>query len=101
MPLNDADHVGSFNLRRKYPFEHLGVLYRFNTNFRQSYIDGELLIYALVEIFSFGMLSKFYKNMKNSDKKVVAKSSGVGHSYLESWNKRIPLKQLEYAHFIE
>ncbi len=29
-------------------------------------------MYALVELFSFGTLSKFFKNMKNEDKKAVA-----------------------------
>ena len=50
---------------------------------------GELLIYVLVEIFSFGTLSKFYKNMKNIDKKEVAKEFGVGYTYFESWLESI------------
>ena len=55
----------------------------FVRNFRDNYEGGELPIYALVEVFSFGTLSKFYKNMKNVDKKVVAKSFGIGYTYLE------------------
>ena len=44
----------------------------FVKNFRDNYEGGNLPIYALVEVFSFGTLSKFYKNMKNLDKKAVA-----------------------------
>ena len=33
----------------------------FVRNFRENYEDGNLPIYALVEVFSFGTLSKFYK----------------------------------------
>lgn len=44
----------------------------FVCNFRENYEGGELPIYALVEIFSFGTLSKFYKNMHNKDKKAIA-----------------------------
>ena len=45
----------------------------FVKNFHENYEGGNLPIYALVEVFSFGTLSKFYKNMKNPDKKAVAK----------------------------
>lgn len=61
----------------------------FVKNFRDNYDGGELPIYALVEIFSFGTLSKFYKNMKNSDKKAIAQKFGVGYTYLESWLESI------------
>lgn len=71
----------------------------FVRNFRDNYIDGELPIYALVEIFSFGTLSKFYKNMKNTDKKVVAKTFGVGYSYLESWIESISYVRNICAHY--
>lgn len=61
----------------------------FVRNFQQNYEGGELPIYALVEIFSFGTLSKFYKNMLNEDKKSIAKTFGVGYTYLESWIESI------------
>ncbi len=35
----------------------------FVRNFRENYEDGNLPIYALVEVFSFGTLSKFYKKI--------------------------------------
>jgi abortive infection bacteriophage resistance protein len=38
-----------------------------------------------VELLSFGTLSKFYKNMKNEDKKAVALMFGMSYPYFESW----------------
>ena len=35
----------------------------FIRNFKENYINGDIPLYALVEILSFGLLSKFYKNM--------------------------------------
>lgn len=61
----------------------------FVRNFRENYEGGYLPIYALVEVFSFGTLSKFYKNMLNKDKKAIAKTFGVGYTYFESWLESI------------
>ena len=71
----------------------------FVKNFRENYKDGKLPIYALVEVFSFGTLSKFFKNMKNVDKKAVAKSFGVGYTYLESWLETISYVRNICAHY--
>lgn len=71
----------------------------FVKNFRENYEGGYLPIYALVEVFSFGTLSKFYKNMKNPDKKAVAKSFGVGYTYLESWLESISHVRNICAHY--
>lgn len=57
----------------------------FVKNFQQNYSDGKIPMYAAVELFSFGMLSKFFKNMKPADKKAIAKQYGLGYTYLESW----------------
>ena len=71
----------------------------FVRNFKMNYEDGNLPIYALVEVFSFGTLSKFYKNMKNLDKKTVANSFGVGYTYLESWLESISYVRNICAHY--
>jgi len=71
----------------------------FVKNFRENYEDGKLPIYALVEVFSFGTLSKFYKNMKNPDKKAIAKSFGVGYTYFESWLESISYVRNICAHY--
>lgn len=71
----------------------------FVKNFINNYIDGEIPFYALVELFSFGTLSKFYKNMKPIDKKAVAQIYGVGYTYLESWIEHIAFVRNICAHY--
>ena len=71
----------------------------FVQNFKNNYQDGKLPIYALIELFSFGTLSKFFKNMKNADKKVIAKSFGVGYTYLESWLESFSYVRNICAHY--
>jgi abortive infection bacteriophage resistance protein len=71
----------------------------FVRNFRENYKGGQLPIYALVEVFSFGTLSKFFKNMKNPDKKAVAKTFGIGYTYLESWLESISYVRNICAHY--
>lgn len=71
----------------------------FVKNFRDNYEGGQLPIYALVEVFSFGTLSKFYKNMKNPDKKEVARTFGVGYTYFESWLESISYVRNICAHY--
>jgi len=71
----------------------------FVRNFEENYEGAELPIYALAEVFSFGTLSKFYKNMKNADKKAVAKSFGIGYTYLESWLESISYVRNICAHY--
>lgn len=71
----------------------------FVKNFRDNYEGGELPIYALVEVFSFGTLSKFYKNMKNEDKKAIARTFGIGYTYFESWLESIAYVRNICAHY--
>lgn len=72
----------------------------FIRNFQNNYIDGKIPFYALIEIFSFGALSKFYKNMKKEDKKYIAqKYYNVGYKYLESWFEHIAFVRNICAHY--
>lgn len=71
----------------------------FVRNFQQNYVDGKIPMYALVELFSFGTLSKFFKNMKNFDKKAVALTYHVGYTYLESWIESIAYVRNLCAHY--
>lgn len=71
----------------------------FVKNFRDNYEDSKLPLYALIEVFSFGTLSKFYKNMISSDKKEIAKLFGVGYTYLESWLESISYVRNICAHY--
>ena len=71
----------------------------FVRNFQQNYSDGKIPMYALVELFSFGTLSKFFKNMKNPDKKEIARSFGVGYTYFESWIESFAYVRNICAHY--
>jgi abortive infection bacteriophage resistance protein len=71
----------------------------FVKNFRMNYEGGQLPFYALVELFSFGMLSKFFKNMKNGDKKEIAKIYGESYTYLESWFEHLSCVRNICAHY--
>lgn len=71
----------------------------FVKNFQNNYVDGKIPFYALVELFSFGTLSKFYKNMKPRDKKAIARIYGVGYTYLESWFEHIAFVRNICAHY--
>ena len=68
-------------------------------NFKNNYQDGKMPFYAAIELFSFGTLSKFFKNMKNADKKKIASIYGVGYTYLESWIEHISFVRNICAHY--
>ena len=71
----------------------------FVRNFRENYEGVNLPIYALVEVFSFGTLSKFFKNLHNKDKKAIAQTFGVGYTYIESWLESISYVRNICAHY--
>lgn len=71
----------------------------FVRNFKDNYEGGKLPIYALTEIFSFGTLSKFFKNMLNPDKKAISKTFDIGYTYLESWIESIAYVRNICAHY--
>lgn len=71
----------------------------FVKNFQNNYEGGELPFYALIELFSFGMLSKFFKNMKNEDKKEIANHYGVKYTYLENWVEHLAVVRNICAHY--
>lgn len=71
----------------------------FVKNFQENYEGGTIPLYALMELFSFGTLSKFYKNMKSEDKKAVAGYYHEGYTYLESWFEHISYVRNICAHY--
>jgi abortive infection bacteriophage resistance protein len=50
-----------------------------------SKYGGEFPIWVATELFSLGMLSKFYSNMISTDKKHLARNFNTGPEHLESW----------------
>jgi len=71
----------------------------FIKNFKLNYKDGSIPLYAAVEIFSFGMLSRFYSNLIPDDKKAIAKEFNVGYTYFDSWIESISFVRNICAHY--
>ena len=71
----------------------------FVKNFCGNYEDGDLPFYALVEILSFGTISKVFKNMQNTDKNNIAKAFGTGYTYFESWIESLSYVRNLCAHY--
>ena len=72
----------------------------FIKNFTQNYKGADIPLYALIEIFSFGMLSRCYANLNSGDKKIIAlKVCKVGYTYYESWIKNIVHVRNICAHY--
>ena len=71
----------------------------FIKNFKGNYVDGKVPLYALVEVMSFGTLSKFYKNMNSEDKKNIALAYGLRYPYLESWLENLSYVRNICAHY--
>lgn len=61
---------------------------------------GRFPLWVAVELFSFGMLSKFYANMKAEDRKNVAKELNTGADYLKSWLISITDLRNRCAHYM-
>lgn len=71
----------------------------FVKNFTNNYQGSKIPMYALVELFSFGTASKFFKNMKSEDKKAIASTYNVGYTYFESWIESIAYVRNLCAHY--
>lgn len=51
-----------------------------------EHYDGHFPIWTIIDFFSIGMLSYFYRGMKNKDKtKIAQENYGVNYQTLESW----------------
>ena len=71
----------------------------FIRNFQAKYEGHSIPFYALVEVLSFGTLSKFFKNMKNEDKKEISKLYNNKWTYLESWFEVLAYVRNICAHY--
>lgn len=61
--------------------------------------DGHLPVWAMVEIVTFGTLSKLYKNLNKEAQKDIAKEYGVDSIYLISWLNSFVLVRNACAHY--
>ncbi len=68
-------------------------------NFKNNYENGDIPFYAVVEVLSFGTLSKFYKNMTIKDKKAVSSEYRVPYKFFESWIENIAYVRNLCAHY--
>ena len=67
----------------------------------KSKYGGKFPIWAATELFSLGMLSKFYANMQRPDKKKIAKDPfNTGPEQLESWMKCLADLRNRCAHYM-
>jgi abortive infection bacteriophage resistance protein len=81
----------TFTIRRK------GEL--FIEHHYQNY-SGKFPVWVAVEVTSFGMLSNLYKNLKEEDKKEIAKTYyDVPYTYVESWLRTLSNVRNICAHF--
>ena len=71
----------------------------FIKNFQENYTNSKIPLYALVEVMSFGSLSKFFKNMKSEDKKAMGLEYGISYTYLESWLENLSYVRNICAHY--
>ncbi len=71
----------------------------FIKNFTDNYEGGKIPFYAVIEVTSFGTLSKMYKNMKSEDKSAIAKAYNVDYHYFESWIENFAYTRNICAHF--
>lgn len=71
----------------------------FVRNFQNNYIDGNLPFYALLEVMTFGTLSKLLQNLHSSDRKSIGQLYGVPYTYLESWVESIAYVRNVCAHY--
>ena len=71
----------------------------FIRNFKENYKGGEIPLYAAIEVASFGILSKMFKNMENEDKKKISKVFDVDYTYLESWIENLAYVRNICAHY--
>ncbi|HFE9684151.1 Abi family protein [Clostridium perfringens] len=62
--------------------------------------DGKFPIWAVIEIFSFGMLSKMYKNLVVAEQKEISrKCFGTNNKLLESWLDTLSYIRNTCAHY--
>lgn len=65
----------------------------------QANYNGQFPIWVMIEFFSIGMLSYFYKDMLSEDKKVVAAEMGTVPKLLESWLRCLTDLRNKCAHY--
>lgn len=61
--------------------------------------DGEFPIWAIIELFSLGMLSRFYADLPLEDRKQIASEFKTKAQYLTSWLRSLTVLRNTCAHY--
>ncbi|WFA91176.1 Abi family protein [Bacillus subtilis] len=62
--------------------------------------ENQLPLWAVIELFTMDVLSKFYQNMRNEDKKEIAKKFyGVSQAHLSNWLHALTIVRNTCAHY--
>ena len=65
-----------------------------------AHYNGKFPIWVIIEFFSIGMLSHFYRGMHTKDRKAIARSLyNTSHFVLESWTRCITDLRNKCAHY--
>ncbi|MDO5725221.1 MAG: Abi family protein [Tissierellia bacterium] len=82
----------NFNKRHNFVKFHKNIKTEINRNKEVSFVKhhlkkygGQFPIWVIIELFSFGMISYFYSDLKTQDQKLIAKEFGVNYGDLKSW----------------
>ena len=65
----------------------------------QRIYDGKFPIWAIVELFPLGMLSRFYADLPLDDRKQIAAEFNTKEAYLGSWLRALTLLRNICAHY--
>lgn len=97
----------SFNRRHNHPayLKHIESCIHENSNtlvikHHQEQYDGHIPIWAIIDFFSVGMLSYFYRGMKNRDKAQIAEHTyGINYQTMDSWLRCLTDLRNRCAHY--
>lgn len=97
----------SFNERHNHAtyLKHINSCISENANtlvvkHHKNFYDGHFPIWTIIDFFSMGMLSYFYRGMKNPDKATIAEHIyGVNYQILESWLRCLTDLRNRCAHY--
>lgn len=96
--LDETRHAEFFTeLNKAFAIRRTGELF-IEHHYRKY--SGKFPVWVAMEVTSFGTLSKLYKNLKEEDKKEIAKTYyNLPYTYVESWLRTLSNVRNVCAHF--
>lgn len=71
---------------------------KFVNHFRKKYSTTDLPLWSIVEVLSFGTISKLFTVMKQSDKELVCEEIGIKHNIMRRWLHSLTILRNICAH---